>query len=122
MITNLTGGLRQPKLFDRKDPVYKRILDFVKKEVQSVPKGEWFSVQSLFGGDNYDWCKLGYPIGDIWVVLNEDYEDRGFSDAEERAVKQAGIYVGMIMKYVIHNLPDKYEMKREFCHISYRKL
>lgn len=72
------------------------LISLKKKFSRFVPKGEWFSVQSLFGGDNYDWCKLGYPIGDIWAVLNEDYEDRGFSDVEERAVKQAGIYVGMI--------------------------
>ncbi len=122
MIKNLTGGLRQPKIFNGKGLDKNLIYGFIESNIRSVQKEEWFSVQSLFGGDNYDWCKLGYPIGKIWVFLNEKYKNLGFSDSEERAVKQAGIYVGSIMKYIIHNLPDEYEMKREFCHISYKKL
>jgi hypothetical protein len=125
MIVNMKGGLRLPRIFGY-TPAGKaklqKCIDFVEQEVNKAVKSgvKTFSVQTLFGGDNYNWCALGYPIGDLWTELRDKYEDEGYSDPDYQAVHQAGIYVGYIMKYVCHRMTSaKFEMERTFTNIKY---
>ena len=114
MIVNLSNGFKLPRILSQKD--LDRCIDFVETELTNrIRSGEkTFSVQSMFGGENYDWCSLGFPIGDIWIKCNEKYENEGYSDHEERAKTRAGIYVGMILKYVCHKVNFNFKIKKLF--------
>lgn len=125
MIVNIKGGLRLPRIFGY-TPAGKaklqKCIDFVKDEVvKTIASGtKSFSVQTLFGGDNYNWVQLGFPIGDLWIDLEQKYINEGYADPQCQAEHQAGIYVGMIMKYVCHSvLKTNFKMKNEFNHITY---
>ena len=129
MITNKKGVIRLPRIFGQTPQGKAKLqncIDFVFNRVSAEVKkgkGTKFNAQTLFGGANYNWCQLGYPIGDIWIACDEKYDDEGYLDHEERAVRQAGIYVGYILKYVCHKLiTANIKMKSNFCNIEYEVL
>ncbi len=114
MIVNLSGGIKLPAILD--DLKLGKCIDFVKKSVEdAVKSGEQeISVRSLFGGENYDWVQLGFPIGDLWLALREKYEDESYVDPKGQAERQAGIYVGHILKYVCNTSPTRFKMRHDF--------
>lgn len=125
MIVNIKGGLRLPRIFGNTQAgkaKLQRCIDFVRDEVvKTIASGtKTFNAQTLFGGDNYNWVQLGFPIGDFWLDLKQKYINEGYSDPQWQAEHQAGIYVGMCLKYVCHSvLKTNFKMKNEFNHITY---
>jgi len=125
MIVNIDGRLRLPKIFGDTSAGKARLqrcIDFVKNEVvNTIASGnKTFNAQTLFGGDNCDWVALGFPIGDFWLELEQKYINEGYVDPQYQAERQAGIYVGMVLKYVCHRvLKTHFKMKHDFKHIVY---
>ena len=124
MIVNLTGNIRLPKIFgDSKKGKTKlqKCIDFVEEHVMcALNSGEKeIYVHKLFGGDNSDWVGLNYPIGELYTELCNKYQNEGYSDYESQAMKQAGIYVGFILKFVCHYLEIKFKMTRTYSTIIY---
>lgn len=125
MIVNIKGGLRLPRIFGN-TPAGKaklqRCIDFIRDEVvKTIASGtKTFNAQTLFGGENCNWVQLGFPIGDFWLDLEQKYINDGYSDPQWQAEHQAGIYVGMCLKYVCHSvLRTNFKMKNEINHITY---
>lgn len=114
MIVNLSGEIRLPGILE--DVALNKCIDFVRDSVDNAIKNgaKEVSVRSLFGGENYDWCRLGFPIGVLWLILQEKYEDEGYADPEGQAERQAGIYVGHILKYVCNTSSRRFKMRHDF--------
>lgn len=121
MIINMIGGLRLPRIFGTQTTKLDNCVDFVRQEVDKAIKSgqKEISVRSLFGGDNYDWCAHGFPIGDIWVECRKKYVSEGYSDPDEAAKIQSGKYVGMILKYVMYGHSKSFKMRKEFNYTTY---
>ena len=118
-------GLRLPRIFDRNGSQFKRIMKFIENDIDNHSKriGERFSAHKLYGGKNYDWCALGFPIGDFYVKLYAKYKAEGYPDPDETAQAMAGAYVGMCMKYICAKHPSKtFKIHREFRSIVYERV
>ncbi|GBU26323.1 hypothetical protein R83H12_03019 [Fibrobacteria bacterium R8-3-H12] len=86
-----------------------RILDFlygmVYAQCANAPD-KWFSVRTLLGADNFEWCDI--PL----TALYEKYKNRGKNN--EEAIDLAGKDAGKLLKKVIANEPSrKFEIKYE---------
>ena len=116
---------RLSRAIDTNSQTFTDMVVFVKNEVNkwfANPNHKSICVQDLFGGDNYEWHKKGFPIAAYWDAFNDQYYDAGYTEEESEAmaVKQAGIAVGYLLKYVLLKDPVRtYEQRKEFMHNVY---
>lgn len=120
MIVNLkpTEVFRLPTPITGND--WNEIENFVKDRILdhcSKHAGE-FTVRDLFGGDDWNWGENDWPIEKYYDYYYSRYTGRDWNlphdEASAKAIKQAGIAVGQIVKYVVHyDLSNTFEMHRK---------
>lgn len=114
MIINEKVWGRLPTIINRSTQQFTNIMDFIRNDVKKTNVGETISASSLYGGENWDWCKLGLPIGDFYTARYNSYIARGLNEPSKKAVKQAGIDVGNCLQYLVEKSPYEFEVKHNF--------
>lgn len=124
MIFNVSGEVfRKPKIITSAE--LSTISSWVESEIDKYIKSgnTEFGIKDLFGGENYYWGDNNFPIQTLFTKYHNKYISEGYTDkgATDEAVKQAGIYVGWIIKSVCRNTKlYTFEIKREFRQIIYK--
>lgn len=75
--------------------------------------GQYFTVRSLFGGENADWN--GTPLQQIY----EHYRRNGYT--EQDAADRAAVDVGVLLKNVLIGDKYEYEQVEAFTNTYYKK-
>ena len=117
-------NLKPTEVFRLPTPIigaeWNEIEDFVRDHIKAYCRrhaGE-FTVRDLFGGDDWNWGENDWPITKYYDYYYKRYTGRDWrlnhDEASAKAIKQAGIAVGQIVKYVVHFvLTGSYEMYRK---------